>query len=167
MIYLTPYMMLLMRGKPLRGQVGGGCYLLGPRNWDFFGPCEMTSSRWASAIWGSQKSSFWGSGVRKGKTYVTSAVGLIATFTRPHSHPVKCHRDCQTNTAHRRKKSRQTRSSLFKSSVTLTRSIRQPPSRVIESHETVLINPPPILGLPRKQHMICVYNVCNRTKLTS
>ncbi len=55
MIYTAPYVMLLMRADKLQGQVGGGWALeietfLGPENRDFFGPCEMASSRQASAI---------------------------------------------------------------------------------------------------------------------
>jgi hypothetical protein len=41
-IYMAPYVMFMMRANPLRGQVEGG---LGPGNRDFFGPCEMDSSR--------------------------------------------------------------------------------------------------------------------------
>jgi hypothetical protein len=49
MIYTVPYVMLLMRANPLRGQVGGGWAL-------DIEPCEMASSRQASAIWGPKKS---------------------------------------------------------------------------------------------------------------
>ncbi len=35
---------------------------LGPGNWDYFGPCEMASSRKASANWGPKKSRFPGPG---------------------------------------------------------------------------------------------------------
>jgi hypothetical protein len=45
--------MLLMGANPLRGGKWEG---LGPGNRDFFGPCEMASSRKASAIWGRKKS---------------------------------------------------------------------------------------------------------------
>jgi hypothetical protein len=40
-------------GKSITRASGRG---LGPENQDFFGPCEMASSRWASAIWGPKKS---------------------------------------------------------------------------------------------------------------
>ncbi len=53
MIYTAPYLMFLMRADTLRGQVGGGWAL---EMESFFGPCEMASSRWASAIWGPKKS---------------------------------------------------------------------------------------------------------------
>ncbi len=42
MIYAAQCIMFWMRAYPLRGQVGGG---LGPGNQEFFGPCEMASSR--------------------------------------------------------------------------------------------------------------------------
>ncbi len=48
MIYTTQCVMFLMRADLLWGQVGGG-WVWKSR---FFGPCEMTSSREASAIWG-------------------------------------------------------------------------------------------------------------------
>ncbi len=41
-----------MRANPLPEQVGGG---LGPGNRDVFGPCEIASSRQASAIWGPKR----------------------------------------------------------------------------------------------------------------
>jgi hypothetical protein len=41
-----------MWANPLRGQVGGG---LGPGNRDFFGPCDIATSRQASAIRGPTK----------------------------------------------------------------------------------------------------------------
>jgi hypothetical protein len=53
MIYTASYVMVLMRADPLRGQVGGG---LGPGNRDFFGPCEMASSRYRRVPFGAQKS---------------------------------------------------------------------------------------------------------------
>ncbi len=40
--------MFWMRAYPLRGEVGGGWAL---EFLSFFGPCEMASSRKASAIW--------------------------------------------------------------------------------------------------------------------
>ncbi len=40
--------MFLMRADTLRVQVGEGWAL----EIEFFGPCEMASSRWTSAIWG-------------------------------------------------------------------------------------------------------------------
>jgi hypothetical protein len=43
--------MFLMWADTLRGQVGGG-WAYG----EFFGPCEMASSRQASAIWGPKNS---------------------------------------------------------------------------------------------------------------
>ncbi len=46
MIYTAPYVMLLMRATPLRGQVIGGL----PGDEDFFGPCEIALSRQVSAI---------------------------------------------------------------------------------------------------------------------
>jgi hypothetical protein len=48
MISTAPYLMLLMRANPLRGQAGNG---LGPGNQDFFGPREIAFSLQASAIW--------------------------------------------------------------------------------------------------------------------
>jgi hypothetical protein len=39
---LSSTVMVLMLADPLQGQVGGG---LGPGNRDFFGPCEVASSR--------------------------------------------------------------------------------------------------------------------------
>jgi hypothetical protein len=42
MIYMAPYLMPLIGADPLRGQVGGGW---APGNQEFFGPCEMASSR--------------------------------------------------------------------------------------------------------------------------
>ncbi len=42
MIYKAPRVMFLMRADTLRGQVGGGWAL---ENREFFGPCEMASSR--------------------------------------------------------------------------------------------------------------------------
>ncbi len=43
--------MFLMWADTLRGQVGGG-WALEMESFYFFGPCEMASSRQASAIWG-------------------------------------------------------------------------------------------------------------------
>ncbi len=45
--------MFLMQADTLRGQVGGGWAL---EIESFFKPCEMASSRKASAIWGSKNS---------------------------------------------------------------------------------------------------------------
>ncbi len=42
MIYTTPCIMFWMHAYSLRGQVGEGW---GPGNREFFGPCEMASSR--------------------------------------------------------------------------------------------------------------------------
>ncbi len=42
MIYTAPWIMFWMRAYPLRGEVGGG---LGPGIPEFFGPCEMGTSR--------------------------------------------------------------------------------------------------------------------------
>ncbi len=50
MIYTALYIMFWIRAYPVRGQVGCGC--MGPGIREFFGPCEMVSSREASAIWG-------------------------------------------------------------------------------------------------------------------
>jgi hypothetical protein len=52
-MYTGPYLMLLMRANPLRTRASGRG--LGPENRDFFGPCEMASSRLSTAI-GAQKS---------------------------------------------------------------------------------------------------------------
>ncbi len=46
--------MFLMRADPLRGQVGRGRALESRGFW----PCEMASSRQASAIWGPKNSRF-------------------------------------------------------------------------------------------------------------
>ncbi len=48
--YTAPCVMSLMRTDTLRGQVGGGWAL----EWKVFGPCELASSRKASAIWGGE-----------------------------------------------------------------------------------------------------------------
>ncbi len=53
-IYTAPYVMLLMRATSITRASGRG---LGPGNRDFFGPCEMSSSRQASAVWSPKKSS--------------------------------------------------------------------------------------------------------------
>jgi hypothetical protein len=42
MIYTAPCVMFLMRADPLLGQVGGGLAL---EILNFFGPCELASSR--------------------------------------------------------------------------------------------------------------------------
>jgi hypothetical protein len=55
MIYTAPYVMLLMRANPLRGQIGVGW---AGGNRDFFGPSEMASSRQANGIRGPKKSRF-------------------------------------------------------------------------------------------------------------
>jgi hypothetical protein len=52
-IYTAPHVMLLMRATAITRASGNG---LGPGNRNFFGPCEMASSRQASAIWGPKKS---------------------------------------------------------------------------------------------------------------
>ncbi len=52
MIYTGPVRNAFDAGKSITGASGWG---LGPGNRDFFGPCEMASSRLASAIWGPNK----------------------------------------------------------------------------------------------------------------
>ncbi len=47
MIYKALYLMLLMQVNPITRASGRGMH---PRNRDFFGPCEMASSRQAGAL---------------------------------------------------------------------------------------------------------------------
>jgi hypothetical protein len=54
-VCIRPVRNAFYAGKSITSASGRG---LGPGNQDFFGPCEMASSRKASAIWGTKKLSF-------------------------------------------------------------------------------------------------------------